>query len=151
VERTGRFTLQKATVIGSVGHAISNHGGILNVVSSTISGNTGCGIVTGTGSQYDYKHAYGHVTVNNSIISDNADCGVGASYNSQPSVIVSHSTIPNNGRYGIGLDYAGVQIGYSTISGSRYAGVPVVDNAFAAIGKSAISGNRAGAVYVCYF
>jgi hypothetical protein len=74
VARTGRLTLQKTTVTGSVDDATSNHGGTLNVVSSTISGNTACGIVSGGESQYDYAHDYGRVTVSNSIISGNTWC-----------------------------------------------------------------------------
>ena len=71
-----RRTLQKATLTGRGGDAICNHGGTLNVVSSTISGNTNCGISAGGESQYDYNQAYGHVTISNSIISGNTGCGI---------------------------------------------------------------------------
>jgi hypothetical protein len=66
---------------------------------------------------------------------------VGALYN--PTVIVSHSTISSNREAGIEVDYAGVRVTYSTISGNGSSGVLLCGGAVATIGKSVISGGWA--------
>src|SRR5680860_632419 len=66
VAKTGKLTLQKTTVTRGVG-GIDNKG-VLNLVESTVSGNRGCGVVTGGKDTDDDYTFVDLVTVNKTCL-----------------------------------------------------------------------------------
>ena len=123
VAQAGKLTLQKAIVSGSQSKlgqgALYNYGGTVNVVSSTISGNTGCGI--NNHYYYNDQNRSGRVTISNSTISGNTGCGIGTFYTK--SLTVTNSTISHNQGDGLLPDTTSARITGSTISGNGGSGL----------------------------
>jgi hypothetical protein len=157
VAQRGKLTLQQATVSGGT-DGLFNNGGLLNVVNSTISGNTGCGI---RDSYFNDRYRSGQNTINKGTISGNTGCGISTTYTER--LVVSNSTISNNGGGAVYADYSSARIVNSTISGNGGSGVVLYPSAYTAIISSTITGNAGskgccgrpaklgGGVYVALF
>ena len=147
VAKTGKLTLQKTVVSGGVkaGVRIISGGvlldeGTLNLVHSTVSGNSGCAI----GGTFDinfegYSQFHGTANINNSTVSGNTFCGVEVE-----KALITNSTIAGN--HGVGVSAAGqARIINSTIAGNGGSGVYAYRSS-ATIINSTITGN-VGTVY----
>jgi hypothetical protein len=141
----GDLRLRRTTVSG--GNAgVLGVGGVLNVGSvtlrnSTISGNTGAGVLD----TYVCCEDYGELTAINSTISGNF--GNGVVDREGRGVTLLNSTVSGNEGVGIGLAYVNLTMINSTVSGNSGAGI----NSFyslATITNSTISGNSGGGVRI---
>ncbi|HKF95969.1 MAG TPA: right-handed parallel beta-helix repeat-containing protein, partial [Gammaproteobacteria bacterium] len=140
VARTGNLALQRVTINGG-SEAIVEHGGVLAVRDSTLSGSLGYAIVTaGICVNNDYYQA-GRVTIDNSVISGNGVGGILASYARR--FTVQNSTISNNKGSGIDVGDCSVRIVNSTIAGNNGSGVRTYLDG-AQIINSTITGNSGG-------
>jgi len=137
VAKTGKLTLQKTTVTRGVG-GIDNKG-VLNLVESTVSGNRGCGVVTGGKDTDDDYTFVDLVTVNKTTISGNTGCGIAADYSG--SVVVTNSIVSNNGTDGVGALSGSVRVVNSTISDNGKSGIALITEGGAIIINSTITGN----------
>jgi hypothetical protein len=139
VAGTGNLSLQRTTVSGG-------RGGILNIGSvsltdSTISGNTGTGVVN----TYICCDDYGELTAINSTISGNTRAGIDDF--EAGGVTLRNTTVSGNGGPGVLVGrFSGLTMSNTTVSGNGGVGVENYASSVT-INNSTISGNAGGGVY----
>lgn len=149
----GTLTVVNSTISGNTGNGLIGAGDdaslSLTVRRSTISGNRGSGLLI-----YGYG---GYARVIDSTIANNTGVGIGAS---RGVATITNSTVSGNQGGGViaGQYYGGVKIYNSTISGNSRAGygggVFVSGDGSASIVHSTITGNSAqsgGGIFVYYY